>query len=302
MLSLFIPLFLGCGKEEDDSGKLTVVTTTTMITDMVRELCGPHAEVHGLMGPGVDPHLYKATAGDVTHLQNADLIFYSGLHLEGRMTDLFVKMSRQGKEVWALTENIPEDRLLEPPEFQGLHDPHVWFDPEIWVLGIDVAVKALSKVDPVNASTYKERGDDLRTRYLELHQWAKQRAATLPENNRTLVTSHDAFNYFGRAYGFKVIGVQGISTVTEAGLADIARTVDLIRERKVKAIFVESSVSPATIQRISEDSGAVIGGELFSDAMGSPGQMETANGETYDAGTYEGMLRHNINTVVEALK
>ena len=282
--------------------KLAVVTTTTMVTDLVQRVGGERVEVVGLMGPGVDPHLYKPSANDVTRLGRAQVIFYSGLMLEGRMADLFSKMARRGKKVYAITETVAEDRLLEPPEFQGHWDPHVWGDPTLWAASVDAVVKALVENDAAGKDGYEQRGAGLKKDYEQLATWAKGRASELPADRRVLITSHDAFNYFGRAFGFEVVGVQGISTVTEAGLADITRIVDFIKERKVKAIFVETSVSPATIERISKDSGARIGGELFSDALGTPGKSETAGGATYDLGTYEGWIRHNINTVVDALK
>ena len=282
--------------------KLAVVTTTTMVTDLVQRVGGERVEVVGLMGPGVDPHLYKPSANDVTRLGRAQVIFYSGLMLEGRMADLFSKMARRGKKVYAITETVAEDRLLEPPEFQGHWDPHVWGDPTLWAASVDAVVKALVENDAAGKDGYEQRGAALKKAYEQLATWAKVRASELPADRRVLITSHDAFNYFGRAFGFEVVGVQGISTVTEAGLADITRIVDFIKERKVKAIFVETSVSPATIERISKDSGARIGGELFSDALGTPGKSETAGGATYDLGTYEGWIRHNINTVVDALE
>ncbi|MBA4138069.1 MAG: ABC transporter substrate-binding protein [Opitutus sp.] len=277
---------------------LRVVTTTSMVTDLVRQVAGEAAEVQGLMGPGVDPHLYKPVAADVLKLQRADVIFYNGLVLEGKMTDLFTKLARTKKQVYALAEAVPEELLLQPPEFAGHHDPHLWFDVSLWEKCIDVVREGLSAADPENAAHYARRAAELRLRMQQLHQWALAKAAELPPEKRILVTSHDAYNYFGRAYGFTVVGLQGISTASEAGLADVARLVDFIRERRIRAIFVESSVPHATIERVAADSGVRVGGELFSDAMGTPGQI--VNG--YDLGTYEGMIRHNLTTIVEALK
>jgi len=294
-----------CGGRSDDKGvddRLQIVATTTMAADMVSRIAGGHGSATGLMGPGVDPHLYKATAGDVSRLQQADLIRYNGLFLEGQMGDLFVKMSRQGKPVYALAEGVNPARLLEPPEFKGHYDPHIWFDPTFWAEAISVVVDALSTMDPENSEDYVANGKQLNSEFLAFHQWGLERVSELPPEEKILVTSRDAYNYFGRAYGFQVVGVQGISTVTEAGLADVARTVDFIREHRIKAIFVESSVSPATIKRISEDAGVAIGGELFSDAMGTPGEIHTVRGESYDLGTYEGMFKHNVNTIVEGLR
>lgn len=284
------------------SGKLKVVATTTMITDLVKDIGEEKVEVAGLMGPGVDPHLYKATAGDVKSLQACEIVFYNGLYLEGRIGDVLVKLARKGKKVYAISEELDEGRLLEPPEFAGHYDPHIWFDPTMWIEAIDVVVDGLSNSDSKNAEFYKNEGEKLRTKYSALHKWALEKIETIDPKQRILITSHDAFNYFGRAYGFQVVGVQGISTVTEAGLADIAKMVDFINEKKVRAIFVESSVSAAAINRISRDAGVKIGGELYSDAMGIPGESETKQGDTYDLGTYEGMLKHNIYRIVEALR
>ncbi len=273
-----------------------------MITDLVRDVGGDKIEVTGLMGPGVDPHLYKATAGDVRSLQKCELVFYNGLYLEGRIGDVLVKLARKGKKVYAVTEMIEEGRLLEPPEFACYFDPHIWFDPTLWMEAVSVVVEGLSVSDPKNAPFYNEQGIRVKAEYQALHNWAKAAIGQIEPAHRILITSHDAFNYFGQAYGFKVVGVQGISTVTEAGLADIAKMVDFIKEKGVRAIFVESSVSPAAIERISKDAGIGIGGELFSDAMGVPGELETRQGDTYDLGTYEGMLKHNVYRIVDALR
>jgi len=231
------------------------------------------------------------------------VIFYSGMLLEGRMADLFVRMARNGQAVYAVTDSVSEEDKLAPDEFQGHYDPHVWFDPVMWSKCTNSVVKGLVKNDPTRAEAYRDSAKVVNKSYLAAHDWALKKVAELPKEKRVLVTSHDAFNYFGRAYDFEVVAVQGISTVSEAGLADIAKMVDFIRERKVKAIFVESSVPRATIERISKDSGAGIGGELFSDAMGAKGEMfDVGNGEKVDVGTYEGMLKHNVYLTVKALK
>ncbi len=284
------------------AGKPKVVATTSMLADLVRAVAGDRLEVRGLMGPGVDPHLYKPTAADVATLQQAQLIIYNGLMLEGQMGELLGRLSK-GRSVVAVGDSLPADRLL-PPDGAAAHhpDPHIWGDAELWSKCVAPVANALSALDPAAAAEYKLRGQSHTEELLKLHAWAKQRAQEVPEGKRILVTSHDAFNYLGRAYGFQVIGVQGISTVAEAGLADIVKVTDYIKQKGIKAIFVESSVPRATIDRISRDSGAKIGGELFSDATGTPGKTQTANGETYDEGTVVGMLKHNINTVVEALK
>lgn len=277
---------------------MRVVTTTSMVTDLVRKVGGDRVTVEGLMGPGVDPHLYKPGASDVVKLQRAQVIFYNGLLLEGKMTDLFERMAGSKRRVFALAEGLPRERLLTPEDFAGHPDPHIWFDVALWAETVPRIVAGLSEVDPRHASVYRENGDQARAELRKLHEWVQAKTAELPPERRVLITSHDAYNYFGRAYGFEVIGLQGISTVSEAGLADMAALVDLIKARNIRAIFVESSVPPGTIRRIAQDARVRVGGELFSDAMGQAGQIE--NG--HDVGTYEGMIKHNVSTIVEALK
>ena len=282
--------------------KLNVTATTGMVADLVRQVGGDRVQVEALMGAGVDPHLYKATASDVARLQRARLVFYSGLMLEGQMAELFDRLAQRGRKVFAITAGIPADKLLKPGDAGGHPDPHVWGDAEMWSLCAATVAKALTEADPGGGAEYAKRAEAHRAELLKLHAWAKERVQVISAAQRTLITSHDAFNYLGRAYGLEVIGVQGISTVTEAGLADIAKVTDFIRKKNVKAVFVESSVPKAAIERISKDSGAKIGGELFSDALGTAGKMHTVAGETYDEGTVVGMLKQNINTIVEALK
>ena len=302
LLLLLAALIAGCSKAPTQTvspgGKIRVTTTVTMVSDLAIQVGGDRVTVQALMGPGVDPHLYKAAASDVSKLQNADVIFYSGLLLEGKMQDVFAKMARTKKHVYPVTEAIPQEKLLEPPEFAGHYDPHVWFEVPLWAACVDVVVKGLSEFDPNSKDHFEARGKEVKAKLGALHEWALKKANELPKEKRILVTSHDAYNYFGRAYGFQVVGLQGISTVEEANVAARAKLTQFIKENGVKAIFVESSVSPAAIKRISEDAGVRIGGELFSDAMGTPGQIE--NG--YDLGTYEGMIKHNLTTIVEALK
>lgn len=283
---------------EASDRKVKVVATTSMVADLVKNVGGDRVEVDGLMGPGVDPHLYKPTQSDGSRLRRADVIFYSGLLLEGKMQDLFAGMARTKRFVYPVTESIPVDELLEPPQFAGHYDPHVWFDPRLWAKCVETVVNGLSEFDAKGRAYYAKRGNELRKKMEELHEWSVKRVSELPSEKRILITSHDAFNYFGRAYGFRVVGLQGISTVDEASLADMAKMVDFIKKHQVKAVFIESSVPPQAIERISKDAGVKVGGELFSDAMGTPGQIE--NG--YDLGTYEGMIKHNINKIVDALK
>ncbi len=276
-----------------------VVATTGMVGDLVARVGGEHVQVTTLMGPGVDPHLFKATASDVLKLQRADVIVYNGLMLEGKMGDLFVRMARAGKQVHAVADGLPKELLIGGDGDGGGHpDPHVWFDVSLWARGVDGVAGVLGKAAPAHADVFRQNAERVRGELAALHAWATAKAAEVPEGQRVLVTSHDAYSYFGRAYGFEVVGLQGLSTVSEAALADVAKLVDFIKARGLKAIFVETSVSPAALQRIAKDARVSIGGELFSDAMGMPGQME--NG--YDLGTYEGMVKHNLNTIVEALK
>ncbi|MBL9133818.1 MAG: zinc ABC transporter substrate-binding protein [Verrucomicrobiaceae bacterium] len=303
--ALALLAFTGCGEREisaSASGRPLVVATTTMIADMVRDIGGEDIEVAALMGPGVDPHLYKATAEDAQKLGTAKVIFYNGLMLEGRMSELLDRLAAQGRAVHAVTSKMPAASLLQSDDGSHHPDPHVWGDAKLWASSIEVVVEGLGAVIPEKKSAFAERGAKLKTDYLALHDWALAESAKIPAERRILITSHDAFNYFGRAYGFQVVGVQGISTVSEAGLADVAKTVDFIKEKGVKAIFVESSVPHATIERIAKDSGAKIGGELFSDALGTPGEKVEINGQSYDCGTYVGMLRSNVSSVVKALK
>ena len=281
-------------------GKLPVVTTTTMITDMVKDIGGEQVRLMPLMGPGVDPHLYKPSADDARKLHDAKVTFYNGLMLEGRMGELFEKAKRDGKAVHELAAAINEGNRKHAGE--GHYDPHIWGDPRLWALCTDVVVKGLKEADPTNAVEYEKRGAETKARYLAAFEWCQQRVGQIPPTSRILITSHDAFNYFGDAFGFKVVGVQGVSTVSEAGIGDLVKTVDFIKANSVKAIFVESSVPHATIERISKDSGAKVGGELFSDALGTPGETKDVGDEKVDQGTYTGMIKSNVHTIVEALK
>jgi manganese/zinc/iron transport system substrate-binding protein len=298
-------LLIGCVKKEKsfskDGHKKHIVATTSMVADWVKNVSGDQIEVTALMGPGVDPHLYKPTAEDVVKLQNADLIFYSGLFLEGKMGDLFERLSQDGKNVFAITDSIPREKLLKPEQFKGHYDPHVWFDPQLWALCSDTVIKGLSTLDPSQKEAYEKRAEVYKQEILDMNVVARNWFRKVPVQKRVLITSHDAFNYLGRAYEIKVLGVQGISTVSEAGLADMIQIVDFIKKNQIKAIFVETSVPHANIQRISEDSGANIGGELFSDSLGIPGKTFQFEEKKYDEGTYVGTFLKNVKTIVEAL-
>lgn len=297
LLALLIAAGCAAEQEQRNGETLRVVTTVGMIADTAALVAGERAEVTALMGSGVDPHLYKASEGDVRTLSDADLVFYNGLHLEGKMIDVLVRMARS-RPVVAVSEGLPEESLREPPEFEGHYDPHVWFDVSLWSETVDIIVRELSALAPEHAEEFAERGRALQESYVELDAWVRARIAEIPEEARVLVTAHDAFGYFGEAYGLEVVALQGLSTLAEAGLTDVERVVDFVVEREVPAIFVESSVSPRAIEAVQaavRDRGheVRIGGELFSDAMGAKDTPE---------GTYEGMVRHNVETIVEALR
>lgn len=273
-----------------------IVTTVGMVRDIVEQVAGDRARVTGLIGSGVDPHLYKPTRNDVIALQRADVVFYAGLMLEGKMADTLEKIGRT-KPVFAVTEKIERGYLLAPPDMEGHPDPHVWMDPAAWAKCVEAVADALSKWDPAGAEGYRARAEPYVARLHELKAYGERVIATIPERSRVLITSHDAFNYFGRAFNLRVMGVQGLSTESEAGLQDINLLVDRIVARDISAVFVESSVSAKNIQALIDGARArgrsvAIGGELFSDAMGEPGTYE---------GTYVGMLDHNITTVTRAL-
>jgi len=289
---------MGCsvGESADDDGRLRVVTTVGMITDIVERVGGERVRVTGLMGPGVDPHLYKASAGDVRTLGTAELIFYNGLHLEAAMADVLRRMDGRTR-TRAVTDAIPRDRLLTPPEFEGQYDPHVWSDVSLWMMAVETVAETLIEVDPDGESYYRENTTRLLEELAELDDWVREQVARVPEGRRILVTAHDAFNYFGKAYGFQVEALMGLSTVVEAGTGDVQRVARLVAEREVPAIFVESSIPRRNIEAVqaavrSRGFQVEVGGMLFSDAMGDPGT---------DEGTYPGMIRHNVSTIVGAL-
>ncbi len=275
--------------------KWKVACTTGMVADVIREVGGEHVEVIQIMGEGVDPHLYKASPGDVRILETADLICYSGLHLEGKLADTLSRMAKR-KPTCALAEAISTDRLLA---FEGdFHDPHVWFDVSLWAETIEPARAALEKLDPAHATEFRERATRYHGELLKLHVECQEKLSSIPKERRVLVTAHDAFRYFGRAYDIEVKAIQGISTEGEAGVKQINELVKFISENQIKSVFTESSISERNMQSLiegcSQNGHAVArGGELFSDAMGKSGTPE---------GTYVGMVRHNVEKIVAGLK
>lgn len=297
-------LTAGCGQSEQSAspgesgteGKLNLVATVGMVGDIVRNVAGDRATVSSIIGEGVDPHLYSPTRADVVTLSEADVIFYVGLNLEGKMTDVLTKVGKS-KPVFAVTENIDPEYLLDDPEYDGAADPHIWMDVSGWMKAVQVVADSLAEVDPANAETYQANAEAYLDQLAELDAYAKEATQTIPEQSRLLITAHDAFGYLGRAYGLEVEGIQGLSTESEAGLKDVNQLVDLIVERQINAIFVETSVAEKNIQALidgakSRGKSTRIGGSLFSDAMGEVGTYE---------GTYIGMIDHNITTIVRAL-
>lgn len=297
ILIVTVVLF-NCKNETKTNGKLKVVTTTTMITDLVKNIGGNLIEVEGLMGSGVDPHLYKASEGDVTKLVNANIIFYNGLHLEGKLVEVFEKMERSNKTQVALGESLNKSQLIGSDYFASNYDPHVWFNITFFKQFAEQVSKTLSEKDPKNADNYKNNEKIYLSKLTELEKEVTTVINTLPKEKRILVTAHDAFNYFGKNYDFNVVGLQGLSTATEAGVKDVQRISSFIIENKIKAIFVESSVPKRTVEALvaavkAKDHEVEIGGTLYSDALGNANTIE---------GTYIGMFKYNVETIVNALK
>src|SRR5690554_1257326 len=289
--------FIGCKDAVEDNGKIKVVTTTNILADLVSEIGGDNISLQSLMGAGVDPHLYKASEGDVTKLYNADIIFYSGLHLEGKLVDIFERMKGK-KHTVSFGDRLPKDQLIASANFGGNYDPHVWFNIQFFKKFAQIVAGELSKADEENAETYAANNEAYQIKLDALEEEVKAIINTLPKDKRILVTAHDAFNYFGNTYDFQVVGLQGISTATEAGVRDVQELSEFIIENKVKAIFIESSVPRRTIEALreavlSKNHNVEIGGSLYSDALGNPGA---------DEGTYIGMFKYNVNTIVNALK
>lgn len=301
-LGMALLLLTGCcspssNQEETEPGRLRIVTTTGILKDAVEHIVGDRAEVVSLMGPGVDPHLYKATQGDVRKLSRADVIVYNGLHLEGKMGEVLKKLSRY-KTVIAAAEGIPETRLRKLPALQESYDPHIWFDVELWKEAVLFLSRQIQERDPKNQDFYQTQAAAYAHELDSLDAWVKQEIASIPEQQRILITAHDAFGYFGDAYGMQVRGLQGISTVSDYGLRDVSSLVSYIVEHRIKALFVETSVSQRSIEAVLEGSRSrghpvQLGGTLYSDALGA---------EHTPAGTYTGMVKANVQTIVNALR
>lgn len=301
-LGLVLCGWTACSKppgEETASGEAPyrIATTVGMIADIVRVVAGPRAEVEGIIGEGVDPHLYKPTRADVVALEQADIIFYNGLLLEGKMGDVLVKVARGGKPVYAVTEAILEQEDYVMVDESEHYDPHVWMDVSGWIRAVSVVAEALAEFDPEHAADYRRRAADYRAELEKLDAYARQVLSSIPADQRVLITAHDAFNYLGRAYGIEVRGIQGISTESEAGVRDLEEMIDFIVQRNIPAVFVETSVADKNVRALIEGARnrgqpLRIGGSLFSDAMGPAGTYE---------GSYIGMIDHNVTTIARAL-
>lgn len=295
-------LLVGCSPDKKigraEGEKIQVVATTTMIADLIEVIGGDKVEVNGLMGPGIDPHGYNATASDVTSMIEADIVAYNGMHLEGQMGAVFGELSRVEKDVIVLEDVVPESAMLETDEEEMPIDPHIWFSVPLWKKAAQHVADSLSEYDPDNDGYYQENNHRYQQELEELDNYIRQRAAEVPAASRYLVTAHDAFSYFGDEYGFEVVGLQGLNTQAEAGTRDVSHLAQFIVDHKIKAVFIETSVPTKTIESLQE---AVrqrgweveIGGELFSDALGDKKQ---------NAETFIKMYRYNIDTIVDSLK
>ena len=280
--------------EVDTEGKIHIVTTIAQIAEPLSIIGGEHVAIESLMGPGVDPHLYKATQGDIKKLEGSDIVLYSGLNLEGNLIQAFEKIG-QKKPVLAISEAIPKEKLLH--DENGAIDPHVWFDIELWKISLGSATEELKKFAPDHADEFEANKEKYFIELNDLLDESKGKIAEIPQEKRVLVTAHDAFGYFGRAYDLDVVGLQGLSTEDEIGISDIDDTIAILLDYKIPAVFVESSINQNSIKAVVEGAGkkgldVKLGGEIYSDAMGDAGTPE---------GTYIGMYRHNITTIHKAL-
>lgn len=299
-----LTLVAACERQPDAGGggstqpdQLNVVATTGMIADLAREIAGAHARVTQLIGPGVDPHLFSPTRDDVAALEAADVILYNGIHLEGRLNDALDSLRSGDRSVAAVAEAVAQEHLQPDEEDPQQFDPHVWMNVMLWARTAEAVAEVLSKADAAHAEIYAQNLATYRDDLVALDAYAKERMATIPEAQRLLITAHDAFGYLGSAYGIEVRGIQGLSTEAEAGLQHIRELVDLLVERQISTVFVESSVPSKNVEALIEGAAArghtvTLGGELFSDATGPAGTYE---------GTYIGMIDHNVTMIVRGL-
>ncbi len=303
MAGILMLLILSCGsskgngeEKKSDTGKIKIVTTTTMLTDLVRTIGGDKVEVSGLMGEGVDPHLYIAGAGDIKKLTEADIVIYGGLHLEGKMTEIFEKMEKENKKIINVGDKLDKSKIVM--EEENVPDPHVWFDTELWKNEAEIVAAELSKINEENSAYYMENLQKYKMELDELTSYIKSRINEIPEKSRVLVTAHDAFGYFGKQFGLEVKAIQGVSTDSETGTKNINDLADFIVKRDIKAIFVESSVPKKSIEALQEavkskGKEVKIGGELYSDSLGD---------KEHNTETYIKRVKANADTIVNALK
>lgn len=295
---LLLCLFLaGCTQAPEKKDRLYIVTTTGILADAVKNIVKDSAYVQTIMGAGVDPHVYKASQGDLEKFLQADMIIYGGLHLEGKLTEVLNKLGRT-RPVLGVGDELPKTLVRTDSSFASAVDPHIWFNIKIWAEVVDLTAKRIISLDKKHANFYRTNANSYIKNLLLLDKEVKDMISTIPAHKRVMITAHDAFNYFGSAYDIEVMGLQGISTTAEFGLRDVSNLVTFILERQINAIFLETSVSDraikAVIAGVNEKGGKLlIGGNLFSDAMGASGTPE---------GTYIGMVKHNVNTIVKALK
>ncbi|MGJ7456324.1 metal ABC transporter solute-binding protein, Zn/Mn family [Halomonas sp. RA08-2] len=295
-LAALLPILLMSPALAEEGRRLQLVATTGMVADVLREVGGDRVEVRGLMGPGVDPHLYRQTRSDITAMTRADAVFWNGLYLEAQL-ESFLERLGERQPVIPVGEAVPREARLADEEYPDQHDPHVWMDPSRWRFAVEAIRDALTEMAPAHAEAFAERADAYLEEIDALDAYAREVLASVPEEARVLVTAHDAFGYFGDAYGFEVLGIQGFSTESEAGLARIESLVNRLVEREIGALFVETSVSDRNVRALVEGAAARghevrIGGELYSDAMGPEGSYE---------GTWLGMLDHNVSQIAIAL-
>lgn len=283
-------------KEKKDHNNLNVVCSTSIIGDMVKQISGDNVTIHTLMGPGVDPHLYKPLENDIMSIAQADIIFYNGLHLEAQMEHIFQHLQKY-KATVPITKNIPQEKLIASFEYDNHYDPHIWFHLPLWMNTITTITETLSNEDPDHIEEYKENAAKYLKKCKNLFHKTSKLLGEIPKEKRILITGHDAFQYFAQAYDFEVVGLQGISTESQVGSQDIQQLIDFIVTRRIPALFIETSTPIRNIKTIQEgvaqkDFSVEIGGELYSDALGSEGTPEN---------NYLGMIESNINTIYNAL-
>lgn len=297
IVGLIVTIFTGCSSVNTSQEKLKIVATSTMLYDLTLNIVGDEIDCIGLMGVGIDPHLYKASAGDVSKLESADMIVYNGLHLEGQMEDIFSQLDKKGKMIACVSDGIDTNKLLIEEE-GSMFDPHIWFDVELWMEAAVYLTQEIIEMDSDNKETYTNNLENYLQELEELEEYVNQRTSEIKMEQRVIVTAHDAFNYLGNAYGYEVRGLQGISTQAETSTSDITDLAEYIAKNEIRSIFIETSVPTKNIEALQEAVKAKgfeveIGGELYSDSLGDMSEGE---------GTYIGAFKANIDTIVDGLK